>query len=292
MVFEAFQPIQLKVSKIIQETRDVKTFRLERATGLARPPKAESEGCGGHLPAARLPDRQGRQVGGGTAPHGPPQKDDSGSWLPFEFYPGQFLVLSFEFFDTAKGRLRRKNRAFSISSSPTEKSHLEITVKKTGLVSTYMHESIKEGDLLSIKNRSGEFNFREGLADDLVLIAGGTGIAPLMSMIRYIPARKLPVKMTLLYSNKTPADIVFYKELQDLESRNPLLRCVFTITRPEGCSWQGPTGRISQELIEKNISNRQALFYICGPTPMIQSCVLLLKAVGVDPSRIRLEKWD
>jgi len=262
MMFEAFQLIQLKVSKIIQETHDVKIFQLERATGLA------------------------------TAPHGLPQKDDSGSSIPFEFYPGQFLVLSFEIFDPAKGRMRRKNRAFSISSSPTEKSYVEITVKKTGLVSTYMHESIKEGDLLLIKNRSGEFYFREGLADEVVLIAGGTGIAPLMSMIRYITERKLPVKMTLLFSNKTPADIVFYKELRDMESHNPLLRCVFTITRPEGYSWQGPTGRISQELIERCVPNRQALFYICGPTPMIQSCVLLLKAVGVDPSRIRLEKWD
>jgi len=262
MMFEAFQPIQLKVSKIIQETQDVKIFQLERATGLASPP------------------------------HTPPKKDDSGSSMPFEFYPGQFLVLSFEIFDPAKDRLRRKNRAFSISSSPTEKSYVEITVKKTGLVSTYMHGCIKEGDLLLIKNRSGEFHFREGLADELVLIAGGTGIAPLMSMIRYVTERKLTVKMTLLFSNKTPADIVFYKELRDMESRNPLLRCVFTITRPEGYSWQGPTGRISQELIERCVPNRQALFYICGPTPMIQSCVLLLKAVGVDPSRIRLEKWD
>lgn len=242
---EKFQPIPLKVSKIIQETHDVKTFRME-----------------------------------------------SGSALPFVVLPGQFIVLSFEIFDQLKGRFRRKNRAFSVSSSPLERMHLEVTVKKTGLVSTYLHESIKEGDLLAIKNRSGEFYFREDLADELVLIAGGTGIAPLMSMIRYIDERGLPVKITLIYSNKTPSDIVFYKELQDLVFRHSHINCVYTITRPEGYAWQGPTGRISQVLLKQNISNLKALFYICGPAAMIQSSVELLKGLGVDPSRIRVEKWD
>ena len=217
---------------------------------------------------------------------------ESGSLLPFEFFPGQFIVLCFYFFEPSKGRTVRKNRAFSISSSPTERNYLEITVKKTGRVSTYMHEVVKEGDLFTIKNRSGEFYFQEGMAKELVLIAGGTGIAPLMSMIRYITQRKLPVKITLIYSNKTPEDIIFQKELQSLESRNVQLRCVHTLTRPEGYAWQGPTGRISQELLEQNISNKQALFYICGPKAMIQSCVELLKGLGIDSSRIKLEKWD
>lgn len=242
---ERFQPVQLRVSKIIQETHDVKTFRLR-----------------------------------------------TDSQVPFEFLPGQFIVLTFEFFDQAKGRTVRKNRAFSISSSPTEKNYLEITVKKTGRISTYLHEIVKEGDLLTIKNRSGEFYFQEGLSDGLVLIAGGTGIAPLMSMIRYVTQRKLPVKIVLLYSNKTPGDIIFYKELQDLESHHPNLRCVHTITRPEGYDWKGSTGRINQELLEQNVSNKQALFYICGPKAMIQAMVELLKGLGVHPSRTKIEKWD
>ena len=217
---------------------------------------------------------------------------ESGSPLPFEFFPGQFIVLSFEIFNPSKGRMVHKNRAFSISSSPTEKNYLEITVKKTGRVSTFMHETLKEGNFLAIKNRSGEFYFQEGMAQELVLISGGTGIAPLMSMIRYIAQRKLLVKITLFHSNKTPEDIIFQKELQNLESRNALLRCVHTITRPEGYNWQGPTGRINQALLEQNISNKQALFYICGPKAMIQTCVEHLKGLGVDPSYIKLEKWD
>ncbi|MCI0528691.1 MAG: ferredoxin reductase [Nitrospira sp.] len=242
---ERFQLVQLRVSKIIQETHDVKTFRL------------------------------------GTT-----------SQIPFEFLPGQFIVLAFEIFDPTKGRSVHKNRAFSISSSPTEKNYLEITVKKTGRISTYLHEVVKEEDLLTIKNRSGEFYFQEGLCDELVLIAGGTGIAPLMSMIRYVTQRKLPVKITLLYSNKIPEDIIFYKEIQDLESRHSNFRCIHTITRPEGDNWKGPTGRINQELLEQSISNKQALFYICGPKAMIQTVAELLKGLKVDHSRIKIEKWD
>ncbi len=215
-----------------------------------------------------------------------------GSQVSFEFLPGQFIVLAFEIFDQTKGRSVRKNRAFSISSSPAEKNYLEITVKKTGRISTYLHEVVKEGDLLTIKNRSGEFYFQEGFSDELVLIAGGTGIAPLMSMIRYIIQRKLPVKITLLYSNKTSGDIIFYKEIQDLEFRNSDFRCVHTITRPEGYDWKGSTGRINQELLEQNVSNKQALFYICGPKAMIQATAELLKGLGVHPSRIKIEKWD
>jgi ferredoxin-NADP reductase len=242
---ERFQPIQLRVSKIIQETHDVKTFRLE-----------------------------------------------TGSSLPFDFFPGQFIVLSFEFFDPSKGRTVRKNRAFSISSSPTEKNYLEITVKKTGRVSTYLHESVQEGDLLTVKNRAGEFYFQEGMAQELVLIAGGTGIAPLMSVVRYVAQRKLPVKMTLIYSNRTPADIIFQKELQNLESTNPLFRCVYTMTRSEGYSWRGLTGRIDQELLKRTIIDKQALFYICGPKAMIQATVGGLKNIGVEASQIKIEKWD
>ncbi len=214
------------------------------------------------------------------------------SQMPFEFLPGQFIVLAFEIFDQTKGRTVRKNRAFSISSSPMEKNYLEITVKKTGRISTYMHEVVKEEDLLTIKNRSGEFYFQEGLSNELVLIAGGTGIAPLMSMIQYITQRKLPVKITLLYSNKAPEDIIFYKGIQDLESSHSNFRCVHTITRPEGYGWRGPTGRINQELLEQNVSNKQALFYICGPKAMIQATMEHLKGLGVHPSRIKIEKWD
>jgi ferredoxin-NADP reductase len=214
------------------------------------------------------------------------------SQVPFEFLPGQFIILAFEIFDRAKGRSVRKNRAFSISSSPMEKNYLEITVKKTGRISTYMHEVVKEKDLLTIKNRSGEFYFQEGFSDELVLIAGGTGIAPLMSMVRNISQRKLPVKITLLYSNKTPGDIIFYKEIQALESSHSNFRCIHTITRPEGYNWRGPTGRINQELLEQNVSNKQALFYICGPKAMIQATAEFLKGLGVHPSRIKIEKWD
>jgi ferredoxin-NADP reductase len=178
------------------------------------------------------------------------------------------------------------------TACPTDQHYLEITVKKTGRVSTFMHEAVKEGDLLTIRNRSGEFYFQEGMAKELVLIAGGTGIAPLMSMIRYITQRKLPVKITLIYSNKTPEDIIFQRELQNLELHNELLRCVHTITRPEGYNWQGPTGRINQELLERNISNKQALFYICGPKAMIQTCVEQLKGLGVSSFQIKIEKWD
>ena len=240
-----FQPVQLRVSGIVQEAPDVKTFRL-----------------------------------------------GSDSDLPFEFLSGQFIVLFFEIFDEAKGRIRRKSRAFSISSSPIHKDYIEVTVRKTGFVSSFMHEVLKVGDQVTVKSLSGDFNFQEGLADELVLLAGGTGIAPLMSMIRYIIDRRLAIPVTLIYSSRTPEDIIFREELEVISSRHPNLRCVNTITRPEGTAWEGPTGRINRSLLGPDTLNRQALFYLCGPQAMIEAGVELLKEVGVDQSRIRLEKWD
>ena len=240
-----FQPVQLRISGIVQETPDVKTFRLQ---------------------------------------------SDSG--LPFDFLPGQFIVLTFEIFDEAKGRLRRKNRAFSISSSPTHKDGLEITVRKTGFVSSFMHQVLVVGDPVTVKSRSGEFYFQESMADELFLLAGGTGVAPFMSMIRYIMDRNLPVHVTLVYSSRTPADIIFHSELETLSSRHSNLRCVYTITRPAGVLWEGPTGRISRALLEQHIPHRQALYYLCGPEAMIEAGVGFLKELGIEERWIRLEKWD
>lgn len=240
-----FEPIQLRVSRIVQETADVKTFRLE-----------------------------------------------ADSPLPFDFLAGQFIVLHFEIYDEAKGKVRRKNRAFSISSSPLEKKFLEITVRKTGFVSSFMHDALKVGDWVTVRSLGGKFIFQDGLADELVLIAGGTGVAPFRSMIRYILQKNLPVKVTLIYSSRTPSDILFREEFDALSAAHPDLRCVHTITRPRGESWRGNTGRISVGLLRRHVSNLAALFYLCGPTPMIEEGVRLLKEMGVEEGRIRLEKWD
>ncbi len=240
----AFQPIQLKVSKIVQETPDVKTYRL----ALEHP-------------------------------------------LPSAFLPGQFIVLHFEIFDKAKGRLRKKNRAFSISSSPDSRDYWEVTVRKTGFVSSYMDETLKVGDRVIVKSLGGEFYFQEAGAKELVLLAGGTGIAPLMSMIRYVIDRHLPTKLTLIYSCRSLEDIIFREELERISVTQPNIQCVFTMTRSVDDSWRGHRGRISRELLEEYISNFKALFYLCGPDAMVQSGLSHLKEMGVNEDRIRLEKW-
>ncbi len=199
-----FSPLELKVQRIIRETRDVKTFRLS-----------------------------------GEGP------------IPFDFFPGQFLILSFRLYDPSKGREVNKNRAFSVSSSPTDRDYLEVTVKKTGRVTRHMHETLGEGDTVRVKNRAGEFYYREGMGERLVLIAGGTGVAPLMSMIRYIGARRLPVGLILLYSNRTPEEFAFSRELEEQERQIPGFRCLHTVTRPEGHAWNGRIGRIGQPMLEE-----------------------------------------
>ena len=207
--------------------------------------------------------------------------------VPFSFLPGQWVDF---YIDTGLGI---EVGGFSITSSPLQTETIELAVKKLpySKSAVYLHERAKVGDSFFIDGGQGDFYYRGDMGGPLVLIAGGIGITPLMSMIRYADEANLNVGVTLIYSAMTSSELAFYDELKALSARNQQIKCVFTVTRPPEGHWDARVGRIDQALLEEHIPAKDALFYICGPTPMIDDITDLLTRLGVEPSHIRFERW-
>ena len=201
------------------------------------------------------------------------------------FIPGQFIMV------TAQIDGNPVRRAFSLSSSPL-RDYSEITVKveKGGYFSGFACEKFAEGCKINIKGPYGHFTFRDGEAKSLLLIAAGSGIAPIRSIVQYIDDKKLNVRMTLLYSNKNETYIIFTKEFENLEKTNKNFRFVPTLTREESESWNGRMGRIDANMIKEFFMDGD-LCYVCGPPAMVTKIVDLLKAHGVPEDRIKTEKF-
>jgi ferredoxin-NADP reductase len=209
----------------------------------------------------------------------------------FDFYPGQYVMLEVPYPPT--GELLK--RAYSIANSPLQKDRIELTVKKTpnGKASVILTEYVKVGDTFKIKGPYGKFVWLPDMSDRIALISAGSGIVPLMCILRYIVSAKLyHVKATLLYSNTSYEEIIYRKELESMKNY-PNIKVVHTLTRsvPEG--WKGYTGRINPDMILKEIQDIPLnLYYLCGPPKFVDDITAMLLDLGVDKERIKKEKYD
>ena len=209
-----------------------------------------------------------------------------GGALPFSYLPGQFLTLAVAPED------KPIKRSYTISSSPTQHDYAEITVKheEGGVISGFLHERVHEGDLIDISGPSGLFTFTGRECKCILLIGGGVGITPLMSVLRYLTDRSWPGDIFLLYGVKTPQDIIFREELDYLRRRNPNLRVVVSVSRPEGTDWKGATGRIAKELITQFVPDVASRYvHICGPVSMMEAARKMLVELGVPDGGIKTE---
>lgn len=211
-----------------------------------------------------------------------------GGALPLLYLPGQFLTVAVEH----EGK--RVKRSYTIASSPTVRDYLEITVKREehGIVSRILHDSVQEGDALDISAPSGKFTFTGEEADSIVLIGGGVGITPLMSVVRYLTDRGWPNPIYLLYCCRTTKDFIFQDELEYLQRRNPNLAVVATMTRERGTVWMGPTGRLTPELISSAVPDlEQQRVHICGPGPMMDAVKDMLAQLQVPAAQVFTEAF-
>jgi ferredoxin-NADP reductase/mono/diheme cytochrome c family protein len=205
-----------------------------------------------------------------------------------DFRPGQFLTFDW----LLSGQ--KVSRSFSISSAPTQRGFVEITVKKNpkGLVSRFLNERAAPGLTVEARGPFGRFHLDENTQTRIVLIAAGSGITPMISMLRYIDDLSLHTETTLFYSVRTRADIIFASELETLEERLFNLQSVVALTQPDD-GWHGPTGRISSELITKHLNDpADRAFFLCGPQPFMEHVRGILLALGVPAEKILEEKFD
>lgn len=207
--------------------------------------------------------------------------------LDINFYPGQFFMVSFPNDPEIK-----TGRAYSISSSPVQKRHLEIALNEVAAFTKKMF-SLKPGDFLKFRGPYGKFYFNEGIKNNVILIAGGTGITPLIGILRYAADKNLPNKIKLFYSVKNPDEIIFHEEIRNLRQRNPNFEYFITITRPEDHHvWDGRRGRIEHNLLGENIENiKESVYFICGSKEFVENIISMLIHLGAARDQIKTDVW-
>ena len=215
--------------------------------------------------------------------------EPSGAPLPFTYLPGQFMQVTVR--PPGEDALRR---AYTIASSPTRTSFVELSIKREqrGKVSQHLHDHAAIGDLLEVGAPYGAFTFTGMDEESIVLIGGGVGITPLMSVLRYLTDLAWPGTIYCLFSVRSTAEFAFHDELEYLQKRHENLHVLATMTRAVGTSWMGPEGPITKALLEATVPDlAKRRVHVCGPPPMMAAMKEALTALGVPATRIHTEAF-
>jgi ferredoxin-NADP reductase len=214
--------------------------------------------------------------------------------VPFSWKAGQFVKLTVDTPEYGPD-MARLTRAYSISSAPCEGPFLDLTVKyyEDGHVSRHLREVTYLGEVMTIEGPYGNFFYEKGMGDRIALIGGGAGVAPMRAIARQILDQGLEVDIRYLASCRTPNDMIYLATLMSWTESRRNLHVTHTITRPEGSTWSGATGRIDAEFLRLHAPPESTdLYYVAGPTEMVKGVRTVLKQdLGVDKSRIIWEPW-
>jgi ferredoxin-NADP reductase len=185
-------------------------------------------------------------------------------------------------------------RSYSIASAP-EDEHLVLTVERLddGEVSPYLVGELRPGDELELRGPiGGYFVWEEALGGPLLLLAGGSGIVPLRSILRHRSAVESTVPVRLLYSSKSLDEVIYRDELDRLAAGDEI-DVRFTLTREQPEGWPGYRRRIDQELLREIAwpPDERPLVYVCGPTAFVEVAATALVQLGHEPGRIKTERF-
>ena len=208
----------------------------------------------------------------------------------FDFLPGQFHFLTFH----RAPNLPVEEHHWTISSSPTESGIVASTIKESGDFTASIGKT-KPGDKALVYGAFGRFSYvLHPQERDLVFIAAGIGITPLMSMLRHMRDTGAERRVLLIYSNGREEDIVFDEELQQMEGgAYPQLKVVHVLTKPDE-TWAGETGRLHPEKLDRlcPANVRDHAYYICAPPGLIDTTCKWLRHCGVPPKNIHFERFN
>lgn len=209
-----------------------------------------------------------------------------------DFLPGQHFNL-----EVPVGARFPALEAYSVASSPwPDPRTLDFTVKEVpgGRTSPVIVRKIPVGAALRIEGPFGNLTWSEADGGPLALIAGGSGIVPLMAIIRYAAAKGLDIPMRLLYSSKDRLRTIYQRELSTLARQDSWLEVVHTFTVDGSDAVARHHRRIDDGMVIDTFGSmaHDCLAYACGPAGMVRSAAAALAAAGVDPDRITSEEWD
>ena len=183
-------------------------------------------------------------------------------------------------------------RSYSIASAPGESPAITVERLEDGEVSPYLVEELRVGDRLELRGPiGGYFVWDEAAGGPLQLIAGGSGVVPLMAMIRHRARIGSDAAARLLYSSRSIDGVIYRQELDQLAGGG--LEVVYTLTRAQPPGWTGYDRRVDAELLGEVAfrPEERPLTFICGSTPFVEAVASTLVTLGYDPLTIRTERY-
>jgi ferredoxin-NADP reductase len=202
--------------------------------------------------------------------------------------PGQFLNVAFWIGGA------RMNRSYSISSSPTHREYVELTIRREprGAVSRHIVDLLKVGNRIEAGGPVGRFTFTGTEADSIVLISAGVGVTPMVSITRYLTEQSWDGDIFFIYLCHNLADYMFANEIAALQRANPKLHVAVTVSQPEGTDWKGLRGRITKELLAQTVPDLALRrIHLCGPPAMMDATKALLTELGVAADHVKTESF-
>jgi ferredoxin-NADP reductase len=186
-------------------------------------------------------------------------------------------------------------RSYSIASAP-EDARLVLTVDRLddGEVSPYLTEVLRVGDQLECRGPiGGYFTWEASEGGPLLLIGGGSGVVPLMAMLRHRAAVGSDVPTRLLYSSRAYEEIIYRRELEALAARDGALAVLHTLTRSRPAGWRGYDRRIDAEMLAEVAwsPEERPRAFVCGPTPLVEAVGATLVGLGHDAARVKTERF-
>ena len=204
----------------------------------------------------------------------------------FRFLPGQWVDLSVEVDGVTH------TSGYSITSSPIHQGEIELAIKASARhpVARWVHERATVGDRVRVSQGQGPFVYLPEMSDNVVLIGGGVGVTPLLSIFRHVRDANLPTQVHLVYSVSDSCEILFRDELDAAARTHDNLHVSITVTQHDA-HWHGLTGRIDPVKLHALDVPDDTLYYLCGPKGMVEDMSTLLHDLGVPMNRIIFEKW-
>ena len=210
-----------------------------------------------------------------------------------EFKAGQYVQL---LAPPYPGNAEEVFRAYSIASSPSETKSIDLIIGyvEEGIVTTYVHEHLSEGDEVLFNGPFGDFYLNEETGCDMYMVAVGTGIAPIRSILHYMNEKNIERKARFFFGARTQEDLFMVEEMKQLEEEMYDFEYIPVLSRA-GDDWEGERGRVTDlvdKLMEKSDSGEGREAYLCGGAPMIDSTEKALLGKGLPEEKILYDKFD
>jgi ferredoxin-NADP reductase len=186
-------------------------------------------------------------------------------------------------------------RSYSLAAPP-DGDLVAVTVERLddGEVSPFLVDELRAGDVLELRGPvGGYFTWQPTQHQPLVLIGGGSGVVPLVAIIRARVATADGPPVRLLYSARSAEELIYRGELDDLAGGDPAFEVIYTLTREQPDEWSGYSRRIDETMLQETVwpADRDPIAYVCGPTTLVENVADLLDRLGYPRERIRTERF-